>query len=363
MHKRFLLEFLRFCQFLSFYLKSKILAASSTFEAYKNNLVRLFTAKRGRYNRPFLHIALMGVLITGIVISPILAESFPIISGKNANALEIASPLTSQSIIVGGDVFQTEVSVKPRDKIITYTVERGDTISTIAKKFDISADTIKWANDLANDNITVGDELKILPVSGLSYKVQKGDSVYSIAKKFDTEPQKIVDFPFNDFANPETFALVEGQMLIVPDGVKPSEQPFIRRQVYLVQGPVSVSSLGFIWPVKGVISQFSSWYHTALDIATSNGAPVVAAQSGIISEVNAGSWNFGYGTDIWVDNGSGFATHYTHLSGLNVSVGESVEAGKTVLGWVGMTGRTTGPHLHFEIKRNGDLVDPLPYLQ
>jgi murein DD-endopeptidase MepM/ murein hydrolase activator NlpD len=354
-------DFSKFCKFFFSYLKKKIIALSVIFESFKNNLVKLFTIKRGRYNRPFMHIAAMGFLGIGVIISPFLADTYPVFENQ-ANNLAISSSNSKESIIVSSDVFQTIKSARPRDKILDYTVERGDTLSTIAEKFDISTETIRWANDLVNDNITVGDSLKILPVTGISYKVAKGDSVYSIAKKLDTDPQKIVDFPFNDFANPETFTLVEGQMLIVPDGVKPAEQPTFKRQIYIASGPISISGLGFTWPVHGVISQFASWYHMALDIATNYGTPIVSAQNGVVESVSVGGWDSGYGTNVYVRNGD-VETHYSHLSGVNVSVGQQVSAGSTVLGWIGMTGRTTGPHVHFEVRKGGSLVNPLPYLQ
>ena len=307
-----------------------------------------------------MHVAAMGVLGVGVITSPFLADTYPIF-GDRTNALQISSP-SAESIVVDADAFQTSISLKPRDKILDYTVEKGDTLSTIAEKFGISIETVRWANDLNNDNITVGDSLKILPVTGIAHKITKGESVYTIAKKLDTDPQKIVDFPFNDFANPETFSLVEGQILIVPDGVKPAEQSTFKRQVYIASGPVTISGLGFTWPVRGVVSQFAAWYHMALDIAAAYGSSVVAAQNGIVESVSAGTWDSGYGTNVYVKNGD-VQTHYTHLSGVNVSIGQQVHAGSTVLGWIGMTGRTTGPHVHFEVVKNGVLVDPLPYLQ
>lgn len=361
-------EFLKFCGFLFYFLKKKVITLSTFFEKNKDVLVHLFTIKRGRYNRPFLHIAAMGVLGIAVVVSPYLADTYPIFSSNASRSLEISSASGKQSIILGEDVFGTQYSKKPRDKIITYIVQKGDTISTIAEKFStpdnsISADTIRWANDLQNDNITVGDELKILPVTGVDYKVVKGDTVYSIAKKLDTDPQKIVDFPFNDFANPETFALVEGQKLIVPDGVKPSEKPFIKRQVFIAQGPFSISNFGFTWPVHGIVTQFSSWYHTAIDIAAPMGTPVIAGQNGIVTKIDQGVWDGGYGTNLWISDGNGMESHYAHLSGVHVAIGQKVTAGGTVVGWIGMTGRTTGPHIHFEIRKNGVLVNPLAYLQ
>lgn len=355
-------EFSSFLSFFILYLRKKILSYSVLFEKNKNILVRLFMVKRGRYNRPFLHLAVIGVLIIGVVLAPFLASTYPVFS-SSASSKDIDSPSPNQSIIVGDNVFQTDISQKPRDEVIIYTVARGDTISTIAQKFGISQDTIKWENSLRNDNIAVGDTLAILPVSGISHKVSKGDTVYSIAKKYDTEAQKIVDFPFNEFANPETFSLVEGQILVVPDGIKPEEQPFIKRQKFIASGPVTISSAGFTWPFRGVVSQFASWYHMALDITGSYGDPIIAAHSGTVSSVNVGTWNNGYGNNVYIQGGDGYMTNYAHMSSVNVSPGDSVVAGKTILGWIGLTGRTTGPHVHFEILRGGVLQNPLLYLQ
>ena len=361
--KNFFLLFKEFSAFFFVYSHKKISAYSSFFEKSKDNLVKLFTVKRGRYNRPFLHLSAMMVLFIGVALAPFLADTYPILASKADNNLQGLSSSQNQSVEIGDDVFQTDISVKPRDKDITYTVERGDTLSTIARKYGISVNTVEWANDLTGDDVSVGDTFKILPVSGIEYKVERGDTIYSIAKKLDTDPQKIVDFPFNDFANPETFALVSGQTLIVPDGIKPSEQLYIQPQVYAVQGPIAVSTMGFFWPVKGVITQFASWYHMALDIAAPYGTPIIAAESGKVTYVSLGTWDTGYGNNVWVDNGEGYATHYAHMITSNVSIGQTVVGGKTIIGWIGLTGRTTGPHVHFEIRRNGVLVNPLPYLQ
>ncbi len=319
--------------------------------------------KRGRYNRPFLHVSAMGVLGIGVIVAPFLADQYPIFSSSNSASSLMTLAQAEQSIAVDNDVFKTQISQKPRDKAIIYTVQKGDTVSTIAQKFDVSEDTIRWENNMTNDNLTIGDELKIPPVTGIVHKVTKGETVYSIAKYYDTDAQAIVDFPFNEFANPQTFTLVEGQTLVVPNGVKPSEKPVVRRQ-YIVQGPAGpLSSAGFTWPVHGAISQFPAWYHMALDITSPVGTPIVAAQDGTVTQASVGTWDGGYGTSIVINNGAGFASHYAHLSGVNVNVGDAVVAGKTVIGWIGMTGRTTGPHIHFEIMRNGALVNPLSYLQ
>lgn len=356
--------FIEFSLYFFHYLRKKVVVFFAFFERYKNVLVRFFLMKRGRYNRPFLHITAMIVLAAGVLLAPFLADSYPVFSNNTSSALRAHSNASAQSIIVGDNAFQTNISDKPRDKVITYTVEKGDTISTIAKKFGISTDTIKWNNDLDSDDLTVGDELKIPPVTGIVYKVSKGETIYTIAKKFDTEPQKIVDFPFNDFANPETFSLVDGQLLVVPDGVPQANQGTVKREAYIATGPVTqVSGGGFTWPLHGLVSQFASWYHMALDITSPIGTPIVAAQNGTVSKIAVGSWDGGYGNNVYIDNGAGYQSHYAHMSAVNVSIGQRVVAGQTVVGWVGMTGRTTGPHLHFEILQNGSLVNPISFLQ
>jgi murein DD-endopeptidase MepM/ murein hydrolase activator NlpD len=360
---RFILHFSQFSAFFSIYLKRKIVIFSTHFEKNKNLLVKFFMMKRGRYSRPFLHVSAMGVLIIGVIASPLIGESYPIFSSENVTTASAQSP--QESIIVGEDVFSTNVSQKPRDEIISYTVQKGDTLSTIARKFNVSVETIQWENDITGESITVGDELKILPVSGMSYEVSSGDTIYTIAKKLDTDPQKIVDFPFNDFANPETFSLTTGQTLIVPDAVKPSEQgTYVRpRQPVYAQTPSAVGGSGYAWPLSGGISQYASWYHMAIDITNSIGAPIVSATNGTVTSVIVGTWDGGYGNNVLVSDANGVVTRYAHMGNVYVSPGQAVSAGSSVIGTVGMTGRTTGPHLHFEVIVGGALVNPLSYLQ
>lgn len=355
------IEFVHFC---GYYGKRKLVIFSVWFEKNKNRLVKFFLMKRGRYNRPFLHLTTMGVLFVGVLVAPFLADTYPVFSSKTAVLAITDEASQKESIIVGNEVFKTQISEKPRDKTVTYIVEKGDTISTIAKKFGISTETIKWENNLKGNTLTVGEEIRILPVSGIAHKVSSGETVYSIAKKYNTDAQKIVDFPFNEFAgNGESFALITGQMLIVPDGIKPSEQPTIKRQVYIAQGPIPVAKGGFTYPVRGGISQFFSWYHPGLDITASIGTPIVAAHNGTVTEVHLGTYDGGYGNNVYISNGDGIISHYAHMSGANVSVGQQVIGGQTVVGWIGMTGRTTGPHIHFEIRKNGVPVNPLSYIQ
>jgi len=355
-------EFGSFLLFLSTYTKDKVMFFSNIFEKNKNVIVKTILIKRGKRNRFFLHIAAMAVLSLGVLISPLITEQNPF--SKQSNLLSFAQDVASQKqSLAPQDVFQTQLSDKPRSEIITYTVQKGDTLSGIAKKFGISDDTIRWQNDLSNDDITVGDTLQILPVTGIAHKVAAGDTIYTIAKKYSSNAQAIVDFPFNDFADPQTFSLVIGQTLIVPEGVQPQAAPtYIARRTYIPTGTVTISGAGFTWPIHGTMNQYFSWYHQAVDLGAPIGTPILAAHSGTVSEAIAGGWNYGYGTHVIISGDNGYQTMYAHMSGLNVGGGQRVVAGATVVGWVGMTGRTTGPHLHFEIRSGAAFYNPLSFL-
>lgn len=354
-------EFKQFLSFLSIYIKDKVLFFSDGFEGSKGALVKSILIKRGKRNRMFLHMSAMSILTLGVIVSPFISDTN--LFGQSENLSFAQNGTGGSDSITTIDVFNTEASEKPRDKIITYIVEKGDTISTIGKKFGISEETIKWTNDLKSDNITVGDQLQILPVTGIAHKVQRGDTIYTIAKKYSAEAQAIADFPFNDFANPQTFSIVEGQILIVPEGVKPEEAPKFVRPRFIATGPVTITGGGFTWPLRGPINQGYAWYHKGIDIGAPVGSPVVSANSGRVSEVYNSGWNGGYGVHVIIAGDNGYTTLYSHLSGTNVSPGDAVAAGQTLIGWVGVTGRTTGSHLHFEIRSGAGFSNPLAVMQ
>src|SRR3989338_5044736 len=171
---KFFSELYLFLSFFYSYIKKKIISASIFFENNKNTMVKLFTIKRGRYNRSFLHFAIMAVLGIGVLLAPFLANTYPVLLSRAASNLDF--PSQTQSIIVGEDVLKTDISQKPRDKIIEYTVEKGDTISTIARKFGVSENTLRWANNLTGDSLNIGDSLQIIPVTGMVHKVASGDT-------------------------------------------------------------------------------------------------------------------------------------------------------------------------------------------
>lgn len=335
------------------YIERRLKRFGVRFETNKDFLVDILMARRGTYQRPFLHFSLLILLVVGIASAPILANAYP-----GAGQLEDFTPpsavVTSLDLTEYG--VQTQISDKPRDQVITYTVQPGDTMSKIAEKFGVSVDTIKWVNDTKRDSLSVGQQLKIPPVTGVVHKVREGETVYSIAKKYKTDAQKIVNFPFNDFSDLDTFALNVGQTLVVPDGVMP-EAPAILAPA----PPVFAGGSGqFLWPVGGIITQYPIWYHNALDIANPAAPGVAAAGEGVVTLVQY--LRYDYGQHIIVSHADGLSTLYAHLAEIYVKVGDRVSRGQ-VIGKMGSTGRSTGTHLHFEVRKNGITVNPLPFLK
>ncbi len=328
-----------------------------SFEEKKGIVVTALYKKRGKMSRQLTHTGMGALAALGIVMAPMIAQQFP---GNNVNPWEISAVPTVLSASTDDPGIDTQISSKVRDSIIDYPVVDGDTIKSIAAKFDVSVETLRWQNNLTNDKIKVGQIIKILPVTGVAHKVQKGDTVYSIAKKYDSEAQAIADFPFNSFSNDETFELAIGQIIIVPDGVMPKAEAAPRARQITPNAGTVVASGQFVWPTNGTITQRFSWYHPGIDIANPGEPLDVAADSG--SVVFAGWDNTGYGNMVLIDHGNGFRTRYGHLSQIMVISGQTVSRGSTI-GRMGNTGHSTGPHTHFEIYLNGTRVNPLSYLR
>jgi len=247
-----------------------------------------------------------------------------------------------------------------RTEIITYTVQMGDTVYDIAQRFGISGETILWANGKLEDNpdlLAVGQKLTILPVSGVLHVVREEDTLASVAALYKVDMASIVQFPGNNLSEP--YDLTVGQKLIVPGGRK----PHIPRQVFAYKGPVPTDAKKgtrtFGWPASGYITQKFWAKHRAIDIGAPKGTPIYAADSGYVTY--AGWSDVGYGRMIIIDHGNGFQTLYAHLSVYYVEEGQSVAKGEKI-GLMGETGNATGPHLHFEIIRNGVRRNPLIYL-
>ncbi len=344
-----------FIVFLKKYLIEKALDFGKRFESIKDIIVAFLIVKRGKYSISFLNSSIFLIVAAVFIGGPIIAENSPFVY-SDENTVKSSSTVISYNPYESS--LSTIVSAKPRSEIENYQVKGGDTLESIAKKYDVSVDTIKWANDLKTDVIKPGQILKIPPVTGVVHKVVSGDTVYSIAKKYGVDPQNIVNYIWNEFADPDTFALNVGQIVFVPGGViKPSPQP--QRFVASIQAGVKGSS-NFIWPTSGVITQYYIWYHQALDIANPSAPAVIAADSGIVSYAGCLTW--GYGCHVIINHGNGYQTLYAHLSSYDVDAGESVSQGQ-VIGIMGSTGRSTGTHLHFEIRSGGQLLNPLNFLK
>lgn len=358
-----LLDGVEFFPLFSSYIQRKLIFLGLQFEIFKKIIVDGLIIKRGRFARPFLHLGVGSLFTFGMIAAPVFASTYPIFSQK-ASLSDVPSPsAVLTSVTDGQPLLSTEVSPKPRDKIIVYKAEQGDTLSSIAIKFDISVDTILWENNLkVTDSLSIDQEIRILPVSGVSNKVLKGDTVYSIAKKYETDAQNIVNFPFNDFADPDTFALVPGQILIVPDGSPPQVKPVTPKTLprFISPSELAAGVEGFVWPTTGSISQRPVWYHMAVDIANKEAPAVGAAKAGNVSYADCGRG--GYGCHVIVDHGDGLQTLYGHFSQIAVGAGDTVSQGQ-VLGRMGSTGRSTGMHLHFEVRKNGVLLNPLNFLR
>lgn len=259
-----------------------------------------------------------------------------------------------------------------RTEIIEYTVQIGDTVSSIASRFGLTVNTVLWANNLsAYSLIRPGDTLSILPYSGLLYSVKSGDTISKIAKTYDISTENIIA---QNKLN-ENIGLKIGQKLILPGAKKITTSSSVAKtntnSSYtgvsvikdLVKAPPATSSAGSMaWPAVGHrITQYFSWRHNGIDIANKVGTAIYAAEAGTV-EIAAGGWNGGYGNTILINHGGGKKTRYGHLSKLYVEVGDKVEKGENI-GAMGSTGRSTGSHLHFEIIINGTRYNPLNYVK
>jgi len=235
-------------------------------------------------------------------------------------------------------------------RLRTYTVQEGDTLSGIAAAYDLDVDTIRWSNpDLERnpDYLRPGMEVLILPVRGVYHRVQAGDTLESLASRYGVAVADIANYPLNDLR--EGQALVAGAALVIPYCSKTLSRP---------HPDLAPGSL-FAWPIVGAVTQTYSAGHPALDIGAPYGSAVYAARAGLVTRA---SWaETGYGYLVWIDHGDGLATVYSHLKGAWVSAGQRVARGQ-LIGEVGSTGNSSGPHVHFEIRVNGARVNPLGYL-
>jgi len=282
-------------------------------------------------------------------------ESPPPPAPKTAEGLAMTSQ--EETVLIAPPSNLPEMST--RTETINYEVQPGDTISTIAQKFDLNISTILWTNNLSyNSLIRPGQILKILPISGTTHQVKKGENLAAIAKKYQADINKILEF--NKLA--DATAIYVGQTLIIPGGIKPATYvppaPSSFKNIFTPR-PVDLGTR-LLWPlISRRISQYFRWRHTGIDIGDKKGNPIYAAENG---KVERAGWTSGYGYNVVINHGNGMKTLYGHASRLYVKAGDSVSRGQ-VIAAIGSTGWSTGPHLHFEVIVNGIKVNPLGYVR
>jgi murein DD-endopeptidase MepM/ murein hydrolase activator NlpD len=250
-------------------------------------------------------------------------------------------------------------------KPFEYEVQGGDTLSSIAKQYDLNLNTVLWANNLtAKSIIRPGQKLTLLPVDGVLYTIKKGDTIGKIAGLYEADTQKVMDY--NDIN--DATKIHAGDVIIIPDGQPlpktPDNNEGNNAQDHnppSVTPPVAAGSL--IWPTttRNITQKYSAT-HRGIDISNGSKPPILAAHSGTVEFAGtSGDW----GKTILIRGDDGLVTRYSHASGIDVAAGDPITAGQQI-GIIGNTGRVrgrTGLHLDFRVYKNGVAINPLNLLQ
>jgi murein DD-endopeptidase MepM/ murein hydrolase activator NlpD len=238
-----------------------------------------------------------------------------------------------------------DIEVNKSDQISVYVVRDGDTLSDIGKMFDVSVNTIIWANNLKNATIRPGQTLAILPVTGIKYTIKTGGTLRDVIKKHggDLEEAEL----YNGIGADQE--LEAGTIVIIPEGEFAAPKT-ISSSTRIVRSSGGPSYDGYyIKPIAGGTRTQGIHGYNAVDIGAPVGTPVLAAASGDVIIVKNGGWNGGYGNYVVLRHGNGTQTLYAHNSSNIVYPGQSVVQGQ-VIGYVGSTGRSTGAHVHVEVR-------------
>jgi murein DD-endopeptidase MepM/ murein hydrolase activator NlpD len=283
-----------------------------------------------------------------------------------------APDVAGDSIAVVRNIYDpfTLIPDRPRRNVIGYTIVEGDTIYSIAERYGLVPETIAWSNDRSIiGNLRPGTTINILPVNGVYHTTIGSRTIAEIAASYQvTDPYVVIDSEYNNLfgASPDT-VLPSGTQIVIPGGQAEqiSWNPTVEREggdvnqsggSFVVFAPGEAGSCGRVANVGGsfwsspidsysFVRGFSSW-HTGVDLSASPGTPVKAANGGVVIFAGWNSW--GYGNAIVLSHGP-FSTLYGHLSSINVGCGQAVSAGQ-IIGGVGSSGNSSGPHLHFEIR-------------
>ena len=261
------------------------------------------------------------------------------IGGASINFVEDSSLLP----IVGPMGSVADIETYKLDQITTYTVQRGDNLSKVAKMFGVDVGTIYWANDLKRgDLIKEGDVLVILPISGIQYEIKKGDTIESIAKKFKSDADEIAGY--NNISNND---LTVGLNIIIPNAELSPVPSSVKNIARGTNGP-NLSGY-FIRPISGGRKSQGLHGFNGVDLANSCGTPIVASASGTVLVARSSGWNGGYGRYVVIAHPNGTQTVYSHMLNVAVAVGQYVPQGWQI-GTIGSTGQSTGCHVHFEVR-------------
>ena len=304
-------------------------------------------------------------LMEGLFNKKVLANSDnSTLNSQNMPLLQAFSVLDPKDALGGGDTIidanalvadsgplgtSLDLEIPTSDQISVYVVREGDALSQIADMFEVSVNTIRWANDLGRgDTLKEGQVLVILPISGVRYTVKKGDTLASVARAFKGDKEEIAQF--NDLDTEGELAV--GEQIIIPHGeIVPAPSP-IKNQSgkKVVAGGNRVDSTGyFIRPIRGGLRTQGIHGYNGIDLASYYGAEIYSAASGVAIVAKEGGWNGGYGSYVVVRHNNGTQTLYAHLSKVMVGQGQEVVQGQ-VIGLMGSSGRSTGTHLHFEVR-------------
>ena len=276
-------------------------------------------------------------------------------TGANANTNIVGNALMSATGPMGVSN-RTDTNDSSLEDSSVYVVRKRDTLMAIAKMFNVSVNTILWANDMKKgDKLIVDDVLFILPISGLEHTVTKGQTLQSIAKLYKVDINDIAFY--NGIA--QTAKLAVGDKLMIPGGEmfdeggdKPASNlgsAVTKDRNYYDTHPIQNLAGYFINPVPtGHKTQgLHGPGNRGIDIGAPKGTPIYASASGTVLIARAG-WNGGYGNMVIVQHPNGTKTLYAHMSKLGTHTGDQVSQGE-IIGYVGSTGRSTGPHIHFEV--------------
>jgi len=294
-----------------------------------------------------------------------------------------SSDLAGDGILREADI-HTNMPERPRQEITSYTVQSGDTVSGIAERYGLQSKTVFAANyDILQDDphmLRPGQELRILPVDGVYWEWLGGIPFSQWAAYFEVRPEDIVNYPANKLdpaavADPNNPDIKIGTFLIIPGGVyqyhTPGQVPLgiTRANPASAQvggagscAPISGGAIGygtFVFPTdRHQLSGFDYSIknnHLGIDLAAELGDNIYASDGGVV--VYAGANSYGYGNMIMIDHGTGFQTLYAHLSAIFTSCGFNVAQGETI-GAAGSTGRSSGAHLHFEVRTLSNVISP-----